>query len=99
MYCKNKALNILAGKIKPKYLIKNSNFLCQSAVNYKVNLWLINAEFEISDTFSILKNTKWTASWQNQQNGTCTQWRLRSAGASAQSDQSLRCPHEESLIP
>ena len=33
-------------------------------------------------------------SWQNQQSGMCAQWRLRSAWASAQSDQSLRCPHE-----
>ena len=39
----------------------------------------------------------WTASWQNQQNGNCAQRRLRSAWASAQSDQSLRCPHEQSL--
>ena len=29
----------------------------------------------------------------------CAQRRLRSAWASAQSDQSLRCPHEESLGP
>ena len=28
----------------------------------------------------------------------CTQRRLRSAWASAQSDQSLRCPHEETLV-
>ena len=34
----------------------------------------------------------WAASWQNQQNGMCAQRRLRSAWASAQSDQSLRCP-------
>ena len=33
------------------------------------------------------KPTKWL----------CTQWRLRSAWASAQSYQTLRCPHEESL--
>ena len=39
----------------------------------------------------------WAASWQNQQNDLCAQQRLRSAWASAQSDQSLRCPHEESL--
>ena len=38
----------------------------------------------------------WAASWQNQQNGICAQRRLRSAWASAQSDQSLRCPLEES---
>ena len=29
----------------------------------------------------------------------CAQRRLRSAWASAQSDQSLRCPHEERLEP
>ena len=34
---------------------------------------------------------------QNQQNGMCAQRRLGSAWASAQSDQSLRCQHEESL--
>ena len=33
-----------------------------------------------------------TASWQNQQNCMCAHRRLRSAWASAQSDQSLRCP-------
>ena len=41
----------------------------------------------------------WAASWQNQQNGMCAQWRLRSARASAQSHQNLRCPHEETLGP
>ena len=35
------------------------------------------------------KPTKWL----------CTQRRLRSAWAFGQSDQSLRCPHEESLDP
>ena len=37
--------------------------------------------------------TIWAASWQNQQNDLCTQRRLRSA----QSDQRLCCPHEETL--
>ena len=41
----------------------------------------------------------WADSWQNQQNGMCTQQTLRSAWASIQSDQSLHCPHEESLGP
>ena len=41
----------------------------------------------------------WAGAWQNQQNGMCTQWRLRSAWASAQADLSLRCPPEESLGP
>ena len=40
---------------------------------------------------------KWATSWQNQQNGICGQRRLRLAWASAQSDQNLRCPHEEKL--
>ena len=35
----------------------------------------------------------------NQQNGMCAQRRRRSAWASTQSDQSLPCPHEESLGP
>ena len=39
----------------------------------------------------------WAASRPNQQNGMCAQRRLRSTWESAQSDQSLRCPHEESL--
>ena len=43
------------------------------------------------------ETTKWAASWQNQQNGMCAQRRLRSAWASAQSDQHFRCPHEETL--
>ena len=34
---------------------------------------------------------KWATSWQNQQNDMCAQQRLRSAWASAQSDQSLPC--------
>ena len=34
----------------------------------------------------------WATAWQNQQNSICAQRRLRSACASAQSDQNLRCP-------
>ena len=41
----------------------------------------------------------WAATWQNQHNDLCTQRGLRSAWASARSDQSLRCTHEESLDP
>ena len=41
----------------------------------------------------------WATLRQNQQNGMCTQRRLRSAWASAQSDQSLRYPNEDSLGP
>ena len=39
----------------------------------------------------------WAASWQNQPNDLCAQRRLRSAWTSAQSNQSLRCPNEESV--
>ena len=49
--------------------------------------------------FSCYLIIKWVASWQNQQNGMCAKRRLRSAWASAQSDQSLHCPHEKSLSP
>ena len=41
----------------------------------------------------------WAVSWQNQQNSMCAQRRLRSAWVSAQSDQSLRCSHEECCGP
>ena len=43
--------------------------------------------------------SKLATSWQNQQNDLCAQQRLRSAWASAQSDQSLHCLHEETLRP
>ena len=36
---------------------------------------------------------------KNKQNDMCAQRRLRSAWASAQSDQSLRCPHVETVGP
>ena len=41
--------------------------------------------------FSEHLNYNWAVTWQNQQNDLCTQQRLRSAWASAQSDPSLRC--------
>ena len=49
-------------------------------------------DLEGQTTFSgltlLLHNSIWVTAWQNQQNDLCTQWRLRSAWASAQSDQS-----------
>ena len=36
------------------------------------------------------------STWQNVSSGMCIQWRVN---VSAQSDQSLRCPHEETLHP
>ena len=64
-------------------------------------------------TFTPLQSIRWTAIWNattkqqqnmrrlmtNEQNGMCAQRRLRSAWAFAQSDQSLRFPHEETLGP
>ena len=44
-------------------------------------------------------NTIWASARQNQENDMCAQRRLISALASAQSDQSLCCPHEKSLGP
>ena len=41
----------------------------------------------------------WAAAWQNRQNELCTQWSVRSAWAFAQSDQTLRCPCEETFGP
>ena len=40
---------------------------------------------------SYIKSDIWACAWQNLQNGLCAQRRLRSAWASAQSDQSLCC--------
>ena len=41
----------------------------------------------------------WATAWQNQQNDLCAQRGLKSAWASAQCDQSLRCPPEAKLGP
>ena len=47
----------------------------------------------------ILYTVYLSRSMTNQENDMCAQRRIRSAWASAQSDQSLRCPPEESLSP
>ena len=57
------------------------NFLCTSRTSSSV----------------VTMATTWAASWKNQQNGMCAQRRLSSAWASAHSDQSLRCLHEENI--
>ena len=49
-------------------------------------------------SFPPMEFKKWAASWQNQQYG-CAPSKDRSAWASAQSDQSLCCQHEERLGP
>ena len=55
-------------------------------------------EYDVEAELKIYK-VKWDASWQNQQIYLCAQRRLGSAWAFAQSDQSLSCPHEETLDP
>ena len=55
--------------------------------------------FVFSLLWHIRNKMKWASAWQDQQNGMCAQRRLRSAWASAQSDQSLSCPPKEIFGP
>ena len=66
----------------------NASELSLSTQNYSQTI--VNA-IGSRTNFKIRLTSKWAASWQNQQNGMCAQRKLRSAWASAQSDQSLRC--------
>ena len=63
------------------------------------NLWAnwIPGNVHLKDNEQHITIRIWAAAWQIQQHGLCAEWRLRSAWAFAQSDQSLHCPHEESL--
>ena len=76
----------------------NQEFVCDL---YASNRWqlVLRARSTTPLIRSAFHWLKWATSWQNQQNGMCVQRRLRSAWASAQSDQGLRCPHEEILGP
>ena len=53
--------------------------------------------FTNSSEFS--RQYRWATSWKNQQNDLCAQQKIGSAWASAQSEQSLCCPHEETWGP
>ena len=60
--------------------------------NFLTHLWLVSNKMNFGKQWRPRSDAvKCAASWQNQQNGMCAQWRLRSAWASAQSNQSLRC--------
>ena len=59
-------------------------------------LYVLHVKFKVMDKY-VLKQIK-AATWQNQLNE-CAPSKDRSAWASAQSDQSLRCPHEETFGP
>ena len=75
---------------------KNFFFTCK----FNFGIIELNSGFDKLKMFGISPfKKKWAASWQNQQNDLCAQQRLRSAWTSAQSDQSLCCPHEEALGP
>ena len=81
--------------IQPKHML----------VMFRIAWWSFDWERAIVFNFRLVLDVAaqycywWAASWQKQQNNICVQWRFRSAWASAQSDQSLRCPHEETLGP
>ena len=64
-------------------------FLCENTSCFKryASVWNLPNQGHMS--LDMTKPTKWV----------CAQRRLRPAWASAQSDQSLRCPHEETLGP
>ena len=57
----------------------------QTAQSHLINVYLIWNSICI---FRVHYIFTWATSWQNQQNDMCVQWRLRSAWASTQSDQS-----------
>ena len=55
---------------------------------YESMLGILNCMYKRLKWNTVIAKMKWAASWLNQQNGMCIQWRLRSTWASAQSDQS-----------
>ena len=76
------------------FLTSQSSTWGETYISDENNIW----PWETCAAMAV-KDEDWATSWQNQQNGMCAQRRLRSAWASTQSDQSLRCTHEESLGP
>ena len=79
-------------------ICNNLNHYDSKYVNRQV--WANNVDPDQVRVFTICHSICiWAASWQNQQNDFSNQRRLRSAWASALSDQSLCCLHEETLGP
>ena len=66
---------------------------------HQTNTLSVSLAWMILLCFIVLFVSKWAPSQLNQQNDLCAQRRLRSAWASAQSDQCLHWPHEETLGP
>ena len=72
--------------------------MCYCILSLHIMPEVLNKKYErISKSCS--EECLWATSCHFQQNGMCAQQRLGSAWASAQSDQSLRYPHEETLGP
>ena len=70
---------------------KNADMiLCFSSAYIRIDIMKSSLNPSLRLYYGSAVNEIWAASWQNQQND-CAQQRLRSAWASAQSDQSLRC--------
>ena len=72
----------------------------RECVQADLNFRLVHmSDGSISDVAALMIYYQWVSAWQNQHNCMCAQRRLRSARASAQSDQSLRSPLYKSLGP
>ena len=76
-----------------KYWLITQEAMAPSRHDWKIVDWDVKPQHNQPTN----PNCKWACAWQNQQNDLCAQRKPRSVGSSAQSDQSLGCPHEESL--
>ena len=76
------------GFIMSRLIFKQWKEICQLVI---VKFDVLNDIRRVKISINANVKINWAASWQNQQNGMRAQRRLRSAWASAQSDQSLRC--------
>ena len=92
------------GKYKIVYREVHDKYVLKTAAKTFNILWDANAAVSATDLAVLSYIYIWAAAWQNpkptkiivcQQNDLCTQRRLGSAWTSAQSEQSLRCLHEE----
>ena len=81
------------------YLFDEYYFCYTLPKNEETNLTLyrdlVASPWRTCITFGVI----WAATWEKVPSYMWAQRRLKSACASAQSDQSLRCPHEETLHP
>ena len=75
--------------------VRNHTLFCHT--HFPAKIWTANCitQPQTYYMYSMTSIIIWAASRQNQQSVICAQRRLRSTWASVQSDQSLRCPHEE----